>query len=452
MAITLYDIGRWFQDKGLVGEKKLAIVMTAVAVSGKPIGFGLEASSGSGKSATMDLLTGHEGCDDGLIKEKYIYYKDAGSSTSMYYDTDRINQAKIMVFAELQKDKSDNSIEAIKSMTEGKQAKRKVTDVTSGGVMTQVIQPKTVLYTLAIENDYKPDPELRRRCITMSNDISKHQTELVLDVKAQMQWNPRSIRCLTDDESDEIRRTVNSLLMQSFDVRNPYAQGFAKYIAEIAPDQKVRSTASHFWNVMNSITLLNSMDRVMTKDAILSNIQDLLMTIEVYGDSFVRDVYSIPALGDVVLQGFNDAAYVDETVKVSNIPKNTLAQFGADVDVGGWYDVNHIRKAIKEKQNIVLAKNVVQGICRLLVDAGYLEDDRENKVVKFQVQDKFKSFMDPNIEELIKDAAQKVKEIYPEKYNEWIKLQYKPYKHPITGEMIEIRKDILDELLEDDLN
>lgn len=438
--MTLYDIGRWYENRGLVGEKKLAIVMTAVAISGKPIGFGLEASSGSGKSATMDLLTGHEGQDDGLISEKYIYYKDAGSATSMYYDTEKINQAKIMVFAELQKDKSDNSVEAIKSMTEGKQAKRKVTDVTTDGVITQVIDPKTVMYTLAIENDYKPDAELRRRCITMSNDISKHQTDLVLDMKAAQQWDKNASIIMTEQEADNIKRTVNSLLMQTFDVKNPFAKPFAKYIAEIAPDQKVRSTASHFWNVMNSITLLNSMDRIMTIDTVISNIQDLLMTLDVYSDSFVRDVYSIPALGDVVLQGFNDAAKVDATVKVSNINKSTLAQFGADVEASGWYEVNHIRKAIKEKQNIVLAKNIVMTNCRLLVDVGYLEDDRESKVVKFQVQDKFKTFNDPNVEELINEAGKLMKEKYPEKYDEWLEMQYEPYKHPITGEMVQIIK------------
>lgn len=447
--VSLFDIGQWYKNKGLVGETKLAIVMTAIAISGKPIGFGLEASSGSGKSATMDLLTGHEGQNDGLIKDEFIYFKDAGSATSMYYDTDKINKAKIMVFAELQKDKSDTTVEAIKSMTEGKQAKRKVTDVVEDGVKTQLIEPKTVLYTLAIENDHKPDAELRRRCITMSNDISKSQTDAVLDMKAAQQWNPDVCKVMTDEESNKIRQTVNSLLLQNMDVKNPFAQVFAKEIAKIAPDQKVRSTASHFWNVQNSVVLLNSMDRVWTKDGVLANIQDLLMTLEVYGDSFVRDVYSIPAIGDVVLEGFNDASNVSETVKESTIKPNTLSQFGAETKVGGWYEVNHIRKAIKEKQNIVLKKNVVLTICRELVDAGYLEDDRESKTVKFQVQEKFITFSKPKVDELIKEAAKKVKESYPEKYDEWMKQQYLPYKHPLTGEMVELKKGVLDELYED---
>lgn len=447
--VSLYDVGQWYKHHGLVGETKLAIVMTAIAISGKPIGFGLEASSGSGKSATMDLLTGHEGMDDGLIKEKFIYYKDAGSATSMYYDTDKINTAKIMVFAELQKDKSDTTVEAIKSMTEGKQAKRKVTDVTTGGVITQRIDPKTVLYTLAVENDHKPDAELRRRCITMSNDISKSQTEAVLDMKAAQQWDANVCKVMTEDEVQAIRQTINSLLTQTFDVKNPYAQAFAREIAKIAPDQKVRSTASHFWNVMQSVTLVNSMDRVMGVDFVLSNIQDLLMTLDVYEDSFVRDVYSIPPIGDIVLQGFKDSAIVNETVKESTIKPNTLTQFGVDTKISGWYDVNHVRKAIKEKQNVVLAKNVVLQICRQLVDAGYLEDDRESKTVKFQVQEKFVTFAKPDVEALIKDASEKVKEKYPQLFDEWVALQYKPYTHPITGEEVVLKKGILEEMDED---
>lgn len=441
---NLYDIGRWYANRGLVGEVKLALVQTIVAISGKPIGFGIEAPSGSGKSATMDLLTGHKGKDNGLIKEEYIYFKDAGSATSMFYDAPLMNRAKIIIFAELQKDKSDTTVEAIKSMTEGKKAQRNVTDMKmnggDGGIKEQAIEPKTVLYTLAIENDHKPDTELRRRCVVMTTDISKSQTDLVLETKAKTQWDANACKILTDEEEARIRKDVNTLFRYNFEAQNPFAEEFAKEIAKIAPDQKVRSTASHFWNVMSAVTLSNFTERIMVGDFILSNIQDLIMTLEIYGDAFIRDVYGIPPMGDVVLQGFKDAAHVDETVKESTVKAPTLANFGAEKDVGGWYDVNHIRKAIKEKQNVVLKKNVVLQICRQLVDAGYLEDDRESKVVKFQVQDKFKTFDEPDVMQLIKVAYEKVKAKYPDKADKWYEQQFQPFQHPITGEVIKFDK------------
>lgn len=455
MKTNLYSVGQWYKNRGLVGETELALVQTVVAISGKTMGFGLEAPSGSGKSATMDLLVGRGDKDDDncLINPKYVYFKDAGSTTSFFYEADKINAAKIIVFFELQKDKSDMTVEAIKSMTEGKVASRKVTNVATQGVVTQSIQPKTVMYTLAIENDTKPDTELRRRCITMSTDVSKSQTAGVLDIKAKMRWDPESIKVMDDKDAEQIQSDVNALLLLDFDVINPFAEKFAKIVADIAPDQKVRSMMEHFWNVMEGVTKMNSLDRVIVNNGktVIASIQDLYQTIHIYKNSFLRDVYSIPPLGDVILKGFDDASVVEETKKTS---AGNLAKF-AEIEVASnWVDVNHLRKAIKEKQKVVLAKNVVIQICRQLVDAGYLEDAKIDNIIKYQVQDKFVEFAEPNAEELVSYAHTLVKNKYPEKAERWFEKQHESYTHPVSGEKITLlkSKSILDELEENEIN
>lgn len=440
METNLYTVGEWYKNRGLVGEKKLALVQTVVAISGKPLGFGLEAPAGSGKTATMDLLVGDEGGDDtSLIKKKYVYFKDAGSATSFFYDADQINKAKIVVFKELQKDKSDMTVEAIKSLTEGKSAGRKVTDVTVKDVVKQEIKPKTVFYTLAIENDTKPDAELRRRCITMSTDISKSQTCNVLEIKAKMQWDPASIKVMSEKEANDIRENVNALLLTKSEIANPFAIEFAKIVAEIAPDQKVRSMMNHFWDVMAGVTKVNSYNRVnaVVNDKLitLSNIQDLYQTLDIYKDSFLRDVYSIPPLGDVILQGFNDAQIVEATAKTT---VSDLSKYGMITTNNQWVDVNHVRKAIKEKQNIVLAKNVVIQICRQLVDAGYLEDAKIDDTIKYQVQEKFREFEKPSPQKLVDAAYKLVQEKYPQKAEQWLKQQSESYVHPITGDTVKL--------------
>lgn len=455
MALTLHDITKWYKNQGLVGEETTALLQTLVAVSGKPIGFGIESVSGGGKSATMDLLTGHKSKDNGLIEEKYIYFKDAGSSTALYYDADKVNRAKMIVFAELQKDRSDNTTEAIKSMTEGKRAQRNVTDVTTQEVREQNIEPKTVLYTLAIENDTKPDPELRRRCIVINTDISKTQTRKVLDMKGRQYWDSDAARCLTDEEAEAIRKNVNTFLNYNFDIKNPFAQQFASQVAEISPDQKARSVIGHFFNVASAVTKMNMMSRIVIGDQVLANIQDLYMTLDIYQDSFLRDLFSIPPIGDVVLHGFMDAEYVEATLTESTVKAETkgnksLGQYGADMKgIGSWFDINHIRKAIKERQNVTLAKNIVTTICRQLVDAGYLEEDRETKVIKYQVVEQMKTLLRPDWASMVDTASVLVKEKYPQKYEQWLEMQSKPYIHPITGEWVEVVPSPIDELDED---
>lgn len=447
MKTNLYTVGQWYKNRGLVGETELALIQTVVAVSGKNMGFGLEAPSGSGKSATMDLLVGRgDGNDTALIKSDYIYFKDAGSATSFFYEADKINTAKIVVFFELQKDKSDMTVEAIKSMTEGKSASRKVTNVAAGTVDEQKIEPKTVMYTLAIENDTKPDAELRRRCITMSTDVSKEQTKDVLTLKAKLRFNPDSIKIMEDAQANEIRENVNALMLTQFKVINPFAVAFAQIVSEIAPDQKVRSMMEHFWDVMEGVTKMNALERTLvnTGTTAIASIQDLYQTLDIYKQSFLRDVYSIPPLGDIILRGFEHASVVEETQKT---PMNNLGSFGVSSGTGQWIDVNHLRKAIKEKQKVVLAKNVVTQICRQLVDAGYLEDAKIDNIIKYQVQEKFREFDQPNAQKLIDDAFKKVKDLYPDKADKWLESQYVPYQHPVTGEIITLaeQKTLLDE-------
>lgn len=439
MTTNLYQIGQWAKDQGLVGEREIFLTGAIIAVSGKPIGFGIEAPAGSGKTVVADLLFGDKDADgrQGLIKRDYIYFKDAGSATSFFYDADRINAARIVVFMELQKDKTDTTVEAIKSMTEGKFASRRVTDVTKDAVKEQKIRPKTVAYTLAIENDTKPDAELRRRCITMATDVSKEQTGKVLDLKAALRFDYEASAILTDAERKSIYDDFNAILVTDFKVVNPFAQEFVKAVAKIAPDQKVRSMAEHFWNVMEGVTKLNYLEgRVAVgKDGrtLISNIQDLYQTLAIYKRAFIRDVYSIPPLGDIILKGFDDALNVEASKKDDVV--GDLSKFGLTGEGGSrWIDVNHLRKAIKEKQKVVLAKNVVIQICRQLVDAGYLEDWKDGTTMKYQIQERLRDFDEPDKNKLIECASNLVKEKYPEKHEKWLQLQSQSYQDPITGE------------------
>jgi hypothetical protein len=437
MKTNLYRIGLWAEDKGLVGEKETFITGAIVCAASKPMGFGLEAPAGSGKTVAADLLLGDGDNIEGLVHSTSVYYKDAGSQTSFFRDADKINMSDIIFVRELQKDKSHDTVEAIKSITEGKSAGRRRVDVTDQDDMVKMdkIKARPVVYTLAIENDTKPDAELRRRFITMSTDVSKEQTGRVLSVKAKKRFDKLSGRVLTDDESDKVKKDYNSIRKMKFRVLNPFAEEFAQIMAEIAPDQKVRSMAEHFWDVMDGVTKLNYVEgRVAVGNdglTLIANVQDLFQTLDVYKDAFMRDVYSIPPLGDIILRGFREAGKVEQSAK-----KSDLAQYTSELAAARWIDINHLRKSIKEQQKVVLAKNVVIQICKQLVDAGYLEDYKDGQTTLYQVQQEFREFENPDWSQLVEQAAQRVKEKYPDKFEQWYDMQWKSYQHPITGEEV----------------
>lgn len=436
--MELYDITKYYKHHGLVGEANIAIVMTLISILGKAIGFGIEASAGSGKTVMMNICYGLPEKDNGLIDQRHIYFKDGGSATSMAYDFEKINKAKILVLSELQKDQSHNSIETIKSLTEGKAANYKVTDVTKKEVVEKKIEPLTVIYSLATENDTKPDTELKRRFITMSTDISQEQTNKVVVEKSKYRWDTESFKILTEDEQKELKRHVNKLILFKPKIANPYAEPYSHIITKFAPDQKVRSMSEHFWDLVEAITKFRLGKNVQIGALLLSNIQDLLMALDIYKHSFIRDVYGVPPIGDSILEAFSNADKAD-LVKKPTI--STVTSFIKETEgnsSGMWLTINDIRKIIKDNKNIVLPNKIVFNVCRQLVDAGYLEDIREATVTKFKVIDEIKDLQEPDVDLLIQQAGDKVKEKFPDRYDEWLSLQKQPYIHPITGEEVKL--------------
>ncbi len=436
MIPELYDITRFYQHKGLIGESDVAVTLTLLTASSKPIGFGIEASAGSGKTVLLDTCFGKPKKNDGLIDQKYTYFKDAGSEKSMSYDADEINSKEIIVMSELQKDKGHNTIEAIKSLTEGKSAIYRTVDITKGrhgGIREMEIKPKTVIYSLAIENDTKPDAELNRRFITMATDISQEQTHKVVYERAKSRWDHGSTKCMTEAEIAGLKGHTNSLIGLPLDVLNPYAEGYSAIIAKFAPDQKVRSMAEHFWDLMESIVKFNYAKRVSIKGSYIANVQDLLMTLDLYKHAFIRDVYGVPSLGDNVLKAFDHIGTL-ATAPVSS----TLTRHLEETTPARWLTVNNIRKIIKEEFKIILSTKVIFNICRQLVDAGYLEDRKEGTAFQYHVIDAMKEMDMPDIAKLVSDASVKVKKRFPAKYESWKQLQSRSYIHPLTGQEIEI--------------
>jgi hypothetical protein len=142
-------------------------------------------------------------------------------------------------------------------------------------------------------------------------------------------------------------------------------------------------------------------------------------------------------MGDIVLEGFRHAA-LDSQVQVGKKKSSpNLSQYTDELPLSASYTINEVRSAIKKHQNVNLKTKTVRDICGQLVDAGYLEDDRSEKVVTYTTTDPFTKLKKPDFNEMLEAGAALVKEKYPEIYDEWYKKQLEPYVHPISGEVIE---------------
>ena len=156
----------------------------------------------------------------------------------------------------------------------------------------------------------------------------------------------------------------------------------------------------------------------------------------------MRDVHAIPAMGDIVLKGIEEAgAYATDQIPTDKKGNVNLAQFVPQTETSSvWYEVSNIKTAIHKGQNIVLKTLVVKQICDKLVDAGYLSSMRDGTTWKYKIEDKFTEFDNPDFNRMLDAAKVLVKEKYPNVYQKWLDRQVLPYIHPITGEEVVLNK------------
>jgi hypothetical protein len=251
---------------------------------------------------------------------------------------------------------------------------------------------------------------------------------------------------MSDEESEFVRSKVNQLVDTKMEVRNPFAPYFADIVGKLAPDQKTRSLMNHFWNVIEGVTKINYFDTPIAVDynaktntiVALVNIQDMYMAMDIYLKNFVRDIHGIPPMGDIILQGFKDCAKAGQEAVGNKKSSPNLSAYSDTITSSASYSINEVRSAIKKHQNITLKTKVVKDMCNELVDAGYLEDDRSEKVIRYSTTDPFTQIPYPNAQKMFDDALEKVREKYPKHAEKWAEKQLRPYLHPITGEKVDL--------------
>ncbi|MGV8141350.1 MAG: hypothetical protein ACP5NW_02830 [Candidatus Woesearchaeota archaeon] len=309
--LSLHDIVKYFRASGVIGEEKNAICIYLATANNSS--FGVEGPSGSGKTFLVDRLID-------LIPEHDLYKIDLSSKMAVFYDADHVNGRSILYFPELQKamnDKKSPIIEVIKNLTEGKSVKRIVTNSTkTGNQLYQITKGKMVIYTLALENDFKKDDETSRRFMRFNTDSSAEHFEAINNYKAQRR---ASIDTLTLD----VEGMKSKLSEHLYDVRKLkdaiIIDPFAQYLNEFMPQtQKSIGYVDHYYHLVDSCVKFNYKDRtrffVNGKEMIIADLEDHYQIYNLYYDEFIKSVDEL------------DKSLLDQSVETNPCAKEAISK------------------------------------------------------------------------------------------------------------------------------
>jgi hypothetical protein len=307
--LTLYDIRRYFKNSGVVGEESLSIAITLAVING--ISFGVEGFSGSGKTFVVDKLID-------LLPDEWVYRCELSSKMAVFYDAEKINGHKIIYIPELQKamnDKKSPILEVIKNLTEGKEAKRTVTNSDRNGTRDYTIDKKEIIYTLALENYLKKDEETARRMMILQTDSSKEHLDEIHEYKARKRFiidpdvkNTESLKLRIREHIAAIAETEN---IRVFDP-------CSNYFKELIPKtQKSVGYIDHYYNLVDACVKfhLNSRETFEHDGAryIVANVEDHYNVFQMYFREFMKVLKSF---ADRMPQGQEKEDALEELIEV----------------------------------------------------------------------------------------------------------------------------------------
>ncbi|MDO8555850.1 MAG: hypothetical protein Q7R96_01600 [Nanoarchaeota archaeon] len=284
---SLATLVNFYRDFGVVDEEKTCVLLTLAMVHGLHVG--VEGPSGSGKSYIVQGLSE-------LLPKEQVYTLELASDKAVFYDAVRVNNARFLIAPELQKplkEKNGSTIEVLKTLSEGRDLDRLVTQ-TGGQVRHQVIsgKNKVILYTLAMENSFKKDAELSRRFIVLYTDTSDEHVQHVLQESAMRQFADKN-KNLDILETASLKRYLSSLIaLQDVKFRDPFAVFMRRYIPQIP---RAVSFVNHYDHLLNAFTKFYHPVRLRDGKQVFTALEDHYQLFTLYHENFMQNLF---ALGD----------------------------------------------------------------------------------------------------------------------------------------------------------
>jgi len=290
-GLNSYIINNYLKQNGVVGEENLGPLLTISIANGMHVL--LEGESGTGKTFLMNKVLS-------LFPQNDIYKLGLTSGQAIWHDAEKINGKKLVYIPEMQKAMSGRSgkqlsvIEFVKNLTEGQDATRIVTNGSKDGVNEyKIISDKTIISTIALENDFKYDRETQRRFLILQTDNSKEHIDDIINRKLEDKINLN-----VDDGIVEIEKTLADRIQKVQQRDNTYVLNpFAKYLKQVFPvTEKVQSYLDHYLNLFESFGKFFAEERetfkLENKYFVLLNLEDIYNVVSMYNDHFIRTMNS----------------------------------------------------------------------------------------------------------------------------------------------------------------
>jgi hypothetical protein len=329
----LFDLLRYFHNAKkadgtlfpILGEDALALT-SSLSYLLEDTNFCIKAYSGTGKTVLMEAI-------QNLLPPHYIHVIEHLSETAVWYDHEKINEARFVIIPEAQK-LPEGVMEIIKTWADGRPAQRKVTDVTRKIPRKQKLNSKYVLMAVAVENDKGSsmfDAELERRCMIMHTNPTVKQTERVIRHKLKHSAVPaQSISDMTDDEIQGLRKHLILALKERDEddatiLKNPCAPFLFDAIPSAFPVS--RSKVQYLLKLINAIGRFYPDEIIRTEKngrtyGLLTPKHNWL-GLRIYLNHFIEECLHMPSHGTDILKLFPETrmdkfGFADsETVKMS---------------------------------------------------------------------------------------------------------------------------------------
>lgn len=320
-----------FTRAGVVGEETNKLVGYLAGVSRKmkqPLAILIQSTSAAGKTSLMDAVLNM------MPEEERIQYS-AMTGQSLYYMGEKDLKHKILAIAE--EEGAENASYALKLLQSEGQVTIASTgkNATTGNLETQdykVEGPVALFYTTtAIDID----EELKNRCITLSVDESREQTQAI---HAQQRYQQTLEGILAGEQRQDIITLHNNAqrLIRPLIVSNPYANHMTFL------DDKTRTRRDHmkYLNLINVIALLHQYQREVKRtknhkgqalEYIEVTLEDIEAANKLANEVLGRTLDELPPQTRRLLQQLHD--YVSEQSQQDGIE---------------WQDVRFTRKAIRD--------------------------------------------------------------------------------------------------------
>jgi hypothetical protein len=369
------DLVRYFHNvknnKGelvpIIGEDKLAVT-AVLAYLLEDTNFMINAYSGTGKTVIMNAVFQ-------LLEDTGIPYIviEQLSDTALWYDMERINNARFIAIPEAQKC-PDSIIEILKTWADDRPAERRRTDVTIQDIRRQTLHPKFVFICKAVENtrgNLFLDAELERRYMITHTNPTVKQTEDVLKQKLKAASSPDGdLQTMNDEEISELKKHIVNCIVQRDDsqavkIRNPCAPFLFDIIPTLFPI--ARSKVHYFLKIINAVARFFPDDimRVEREDetyGLITPKHNWLAT-QIYIDTFVTECLQMPSHGIDILHLIPDSEMDSYGMLSSDVTKMSTKEIQQAARAAG----------------LPFAQKNINPLLQSLVMLGFLEMEESDK-------------------------------------------------------------------------